>query len=242
MKADFLNKPGEFEHEWLRRCLSPHKLLHNCRTLSAFHGRLKKQAKEYAGEEPEGDSDGHPKSCGCPHCHWINIVFKYIGDGGEVLVWQILNQMGRHPDVGMFYPHFIDCLGKMDVGVDIIGTGLDLQPAACQVKFWSRDQIVTQNKAHLGNFFQEGVDLGVEPKSSYNWILATSAKDAHYTVNQNHWKNRLRVLNGKGISSLINPFKTIITQESVENTSFWDKFRSDWHNAIGHDIWQSKRR
>ena len=237
---DFLDKESEFEHEWLRRCLSPHKLLHKCKSLSAYHGRLKKQAKEYAGDEPEGDSEGHPKSCGCPHCHWLDIVFKYIGDGGEVLVWQVLNQYGRHPDVGLYYPHFIDRLGRKDLGLDIIGTGVDLKPAGCQVKFWSRDEIVTQNKGHLGNFFQEGVDLGIDPKSPYNWILATSAKDAHYSV-QDHWKNRLRVLNEKRLSGLINPFRTYVNQETVENTAFWDRFRSDWRNVIGEDVWEAKK-
>lgn len=193
----------ELTHPFLKTCHDLKSLLSGCNKMSTFCNRLEKQSLLHPNRY---DPD------------------KYKGDGFELFVEALIKLSPTDNRIGIGQYKIVE---GQDVGVDGSGIGADGKPATVQVKFRSNgEQLLTANGDHLSNFVQASLrakkfgGFGVDPETTTNMLIITTAKSLHYFTENEMYGEQVRCIgigggDTEGLRDLVD-----------NNLLFWDAFRS----------------
>lgn len=177
------------KHRFVYTCYNLDELLEGCNKLSTFMTRLRKQANSRTDWEAD----------------------TYFGDGFEVFVESLINQLGCSKAIGI---RDYEPVQEGDLGVDGFGYGPRGEIHTVQAKARSNtESVLTANKDHISNFVAHSHSkFGGETKVKYMTIF-TTATDLHH-VTREMYNDEVRVLGNMELRKLVD-----------NNDMFWVTFR-----------------
>jgi hypothetical protein len=167
------------KHPFGLYCYDLDYLLNDCKKLSTFMTRARKQAESNPNYfDPD----------------------KYFGDAFEALVESMIVQMGSSPYIQI--KDYTPVL-ENDLGVDGYGYGADGEIHTVQAKArGNSNQSLTANRDHISNFVAHShAKFGGDSKVKHMTIF-TTAKDLH-SVTQEMYNNEVKVLGNNELRKLV---------------------------------------
>ncbi len=178
-------------HPFLYRAHDIKALLKGCNKINTFCNRLERQSLEFPNRYNPDD---------------------YKGDGLEFLAEALikLSPADNRIGIGNYEP-----ILEGDTGVDGIGKGIDLRPAAVQVKYRQSNWQLTANADHLSNFVMTAQNkYGVPVESKKHLLIITTAKGLHHFTDNEMFGNKVRCIGYDELKELLD-----------NNLLFWEELR-----------------
>jgi len=182
-------------HRFKHTCYDVNALLDNCNTLKEFMKRIVKQ------------SEAHPEM-------WDPMTYR--GDGFEALVEVLITYSPIDARINIVdYRPWDSSQDGPDMGIDGTGFSHNGTIHTVQVKFRANNQRdLTANEDHISNFVSNSTTKYFG--KIFDMTLFTTAKGLNRNISQDMYHDRVRTLEYKHISKMID-----------KNDSFWSKFKQE---------------
>lgn len=161
--------------------------------------------------------------------------YKFTGDLFEIFAEVFFIQFQSDNRIGLFDYRTVP--SEDDNGVDGFGKNINGLPCTVQVKFRGNPTYRLKERDIKQFAYQSIIKYDVDHKRNDTMIIFTNCQGLHWYTESKVFDNKLRVINGKMISSLIdnnegfwNNFKNIV-KESIQNLGV-EKITEIFNNKI----------
>lgn len=176
--------------------------IESCRTFQEFCDEIqeiKKLASEYGYTDSNVEDDIESGE------------YKFLGDLFEIFAENFFTQFKSDNRIGVF--NYTPVFSDDDNGVDGFAKNINGLDCTIQIKFRGNPNYQLKERDLKQFAFQSILKYNVDISQKNTMIVFTNCQGLHWYTDSNVFDNRIRVINGKTISSLID-----------NNEGFWNSF------------------